>query len=219
MPVGELVEIVPDYGFGQLHVLRPLLGMQLEKQTFPQVPRSDADRLEFLDHLDHPEDLLRVGIDIRPERQVVHYAVDIPAEIAILVQAADDECCNIVFVLGKVPVPQLLHEALGETFLYRESIVLRTLVLAVIVDPELVGRNIVAVVNLIDGHILRLVVVIILVRSRRIVEHGILLKFSLHTLLQLLDRKLYQFDSLDLKRRKLLLLLEFESLLEHVSSC
>ena len=114
---------------------------------------------------------------------------------------------------------ELLHETLGETFLYRESIVLRALVLAVIVDPELVGRNIVAVVNLIDGHILRLVVVIILVRSRRIVEHGILLKFSLHTLLQLLDRKLYQFDSLDLKRRKLLLLLEFESLLEHVSSC
>ena len=58
-----------------------------------------------------------------------------------IVEASDNEGCDIVLVLAQIPESKLLHKALGEAFLDGEGIVLRPFILAVVVDPQLVVRN------------------------------------------------------------------------------
>ena len=103
-------------------------------------------------------------------------------------------------MLGQVTVTQLIHKALGEAFLDREGVVLGTLVLAVIVDSQLIRRDGIIGVHLIDRHIPGLVIPVFLFGSRGIIQHRILLELRLDTLLKLLNRQLDQFDRLDLER-------------------
>ncbi|CCX52911.1 unknown [Alistipes sp. CAG:514] len=209
MPVGELLEIVREDGLGELHDPGLLLRPELEEKAFPKVSRAHTGRLELLYHFEHGRHLLGRGLYVRPESQVIDDAVNVPAEVPVTVQTADDEGGHVTVMLGEVAIAQLFHKALREALLDRECVVLGTLVLPVVVDPELVRRNRIILVDLVDGNVLWLVAVLILLGSGRVIKHRIVLQLGLHPLLQLLDRQLNKFDGLDLKRRKLLSLFEF----------
>ena len=112
-------------------------------------------------------------------------------------------------MLVKIPEAKLLKQALGETLLHGESVVLGTFVLSVIIDPKLVCRDVViTALQFIDGNILRFIVILAF-RVSAVVKHGIVVKLSLNALFQLLDRQFNEFDGLDLKRRQFLSLLQF----------
>ena len=74
---------------------------------------------------------------------------------------------------------------------------------------KLVRGNRIVLVDLIDGDVLRLIIVLVLFRSRRIVKHRIVLQLRLDLLLQFLNRQLDELDRLNLKRGKFLSLFEF----------
>ena len=74
---------------------------------------------------------------------------------------------------------------------------------------KLVRGNRIVLVDLIDGDVLRLIIVLVLFRSRRIVKHRIVLQLRLYLLLQFLNRQLDELDRLNLKRGKFLSLFEF----------
>ncbi len=74
---------------------------------------------------------------------------------------------------------------------------------------KLVRGNRIVLVDLIDGDVLRLIIVLVLFRSRRIVKHRIVLELRLDLLLQFLNRQLDELDRLNLKRGKFLSLFEF----------
>ena len=74
---------------------------------------------------------------------------------------------------------------------------------------KLVRGNRIVLVDLIDGDVLRLIIVLVLFRSRRIVKHRIVLQLRLDLLLQFLNRQLDELDRLNLERGKFLSLFEF----------
>ena len=119
-------------------------------------------------------------------------------------------------MLGEVAEAELVEEALGKALLDGEGVVFGALVLAVIVDLEAVGRNRIVRVEFVDGDVLRLVVIVVAaLYGVVVVKHGILLKLRADALFQFLDRQFDELDGLDLKRRQLLGLFQFESLLDH----
>ena len=120
-------------------------------------------------------------------------------------------------MLGEVAETELLHQALRKALPDGEGVVLGPLVLAPVVDMEVVGGNVVIPVggiavlqgtaavllllHLGEGDILRLPVAAGLL----VVEHGVVAEFLPDILLQHLHRHLDHLDGLDLERRKLLL--------------
>ena len=61
----------------------------------------------------------------------------------------------------------------------------------------------------------QIVIVVAALYGVVVVKHGILLKLRTDALFQFLDRQFDELDGLDLKRRQLLGLFQFESLLDH----
>ena len=100
----ELVEPVAEDADGVGHGRRLLLVLQLDQQALAEVARAHAGRFELLDDLQHCLHLFRIGGDAGAEGQVVHQGFDVAAEIAVVVQAADDEGGHGPLVLGQVPV-------------------------------------------------------------------------------------------------------------------
>ena len=226
----ELVEPVPEDAYGIGHRRRLLLVLQLDKEALAEVAGAHAGGLELLDDLEHRLYFFRIRGDARPESEVVHQGFDVAAEIAVVVQAADDEGGHGPLVLGQVPVAQLFLEALGEALLDGEGIVLGALVLAPVVHGTVVVRGgvvivrvgvvvllegaaaVLAVLDLGDGHIAGLVR--IAAGSGRVVDDRIVVQDFADMLLQGLHRHLDQLDGLDLERRELLLKLLFKSLFD-----
>ena len=216
---GEFVEVVTKDALGVLRVRGSLEGADLEEEAFLEVAGADAGGVEFLDDLEHAEDLLFVGLDAGAEGEVVDEGVEVAAEVAVFVEAADDEGSDVLFMLGKVAEAELVEEALGKALLDGEGIVFGTFVLAVVIDFEAVSGNRIVRVELVDGAVLRLVVLVVAAFDRVVVvKHRILLKLRADALFQFLDRQFDELDGLDLKRRQLLGLFQFESLLDHIRS-
>ena len=59
MPVGELCEIVREYGLRRLHKLGLFLSLKLKKKALAQISGTYPRRLELLNHLQHIQNLLR----------------------------------------------------------------------------------------------------------------------------------------------------------------
>ena len=225
----ELVEPVADDADGIGHGRRLLLVLQLDEEAFAEVAGAHAGGFELLDDLEHRLHLGRIGGDAGAEGQVVHQGFDVAAEIAVVVQAADDEGGHGALVLGEVPVAQLLLEALREALLDGEGIVLGAFVLAPVVHGTVVIRGgvvvvrigavvllqgtaaVLAVLHLGDGHVAGLVGIAAL---RGVVDDRIVIHHLADVLLQGLHRHLDQLDGLDLERRELLLKLLFKSLFD-----
>ena len=104
----ELVEPVAEDADGIGHGRGLLLVLQLDEEALAEVARAHAGRLELLDDLEHRLHLFRVGGDACAEGEVVHEGFNVAAEIAVVIQAADDEGGHGPLVLGQVPVAQLL---------------------------------------------------------------------------------------------------------------
>ena len=215
MLVGEFREMVFEDLCGIDHFGGLLQCPYLQQETLPEVPCPDPGRIEFLYDLQHVLDFFLVGFDSRPECQVIHQAFNASAQIAVIVQTADNKSRYGMLVFCQIPESQLVHKALCETFLYGKRIVLRTLVLAVVVDSQLVARD--GVVFLVVGqrHFPWPVFLFIPVIRRIFIKHGILFKLFPYPLLQFLSRQLDKLYRLDLERGELLRLFKFQSLFQH----
>ena len=229
LPALELVEAVADDADGIRHRGRLLLVFQLDEEAFAEVAGTHARRLELLDDLQHRLHLLGVRFDAGAEGEVIDQGLDVAAEIAVVIETADDEGGHRPLVLGEVPVAQLLLQALREALLDGEGVVFGTLVLAPVVHGAVVVRRgivvvgvglvvifqgaaaVLAVLHLGDGHVAGLVG---LAALGRVVDHRIVVHHLPHMLLQRLHRHLDQLDGLDLERRELLLQFLFKSLFD-----
>ena len=229
LPALELVEAVADNADGIRHRGRLLLVFQLDEEALAEIAGSHARRLELLDDLQHRLHLLGVRFDAGAEGEVIDQGLDVAAEIAVVIETADDEGGHRPLVLGEVPVAQLLLQALREALLDGEGVVFGTLVLAPVVHGAVVVRRgivvvgvglvvifqgaaaVLAVLHLGDGHVARLVG---LAALGRVVNHRIVVHHLPHMLLQRLHRHLDQLDGLDLERRELLLQFLFKSLFD-----
>ena len=212
----ELVEPIAENADGIGHGRCLLLVLQLDEEALAKIARPHAGGFELLDNLKHRLHLFCVGGNARPEGEVIHERLDVAAEIAVVVQAADDEGGYGPLVLGQVPVAQLLLEALREALLDGEGIVLGALVLSPVVHGTVViwGRIVVirirvvvlfegtatvlAVFDFGDRHIAGLVR--LAAGSGRIVDDRVVVQHLADMLLQGLHRHLDQFDGLDLER-------------------
>ena len=206
MPVGEFLEIVFQDAFRQADVFGLFFRLQLQQQAFAQVPCAHAGRLKLLDHLQQALHFLVSGLDAGPEGQVVHQGVQVPAQVAVFVQAADNERGHFTLVFVQVAETQLPHQALGKTFLDGKGVVLRPFVLPVIVHVQPIGGRRIVLVNLVDRNVLGLVVVAFAGRSV-VVKHRIVLELTFDPLFQFLDREFDEPDGLHLQRGKPLRLL------------
>ena len=118
MLVGEFLEIIGENTDGIDSVRGLLHAFQLNEEAFPQVPCADSRRVELLYDVEHVQHFFISGRDVHPERQVVHDAVNVPAQVSVIIQAAYYECRHVVLVLAQVPESELVHKALRETLLY-----------------------------------------------------------------------------------------------------
>ena len=142
--------------------------------------------------------------------QVIHKTVYIPAEIPVIIQASYNEGGHLVLMVRQVPESQLVHQTLRKALLDRESIVLGALVLAVVVDPELIARDGVVLLVIRKRHLPWLVLIILIpLLGHILIKHRVLLQLLPDTLLEFLGRKLDELDGLDLQRRQFLRLLQF----------
>ena len=201
MLASKLLEIILKYRHG-IDDIRSLLHVPyLEQQTFPQIPRPDSGRVEFLDDLQHIQHFLPVGLYPGPEGYIVHKTLDVPAQIAVIIQTADDKRRHLVLMFGKISEPELVHQALRKTLLYGKGIVLRTFILAVVVDSQLIARNRVVFLVFREGHLPRCILFIFLPLLGNIfVQYGILFEFLTYPLLEFLGRQFYQLYRLYLQR-------------------
>ena len=140
MLAGELIEMILQNLYGILHSRSLLAKPDLEQKTFTKVPRTHACRLELLNDLEHLQHLLFSCLDIRPERKIVHNAVDASAKIPVIIKAADKERSHGILMFSKIPISELLLKALCKTLLHRKRIVLRTFILRIIIRPEAIAR-------------------------------------------------------------------------------
>ena len=211
----ELVESVAEDADGIGDGGRLFLVLQLDEKAFAEVAGTHTGRFELLDDFKHRFHLGRIGSDAGAEGEVVHQGLDVATEIAVVIQAADDESGHGALVLGKVPVAQLLLKALREALLDGKSIVLRTLVLALVVHGTVVIRGgvivirigtvvflqgaaaVLAVLDLGDGHVAGLVGIAAL---GGVVDDRIVIQHLADMLLKGLHRHLDQLDGLDLER-------------------
>ena len=225
----ELVETVADDADGIGHGRGLLLVLQLDQEALAEVAGTHAGGLELLDDLEHRLHLFSVRRETGAEGDVVHQGFDVAAEVAVIVQTADDEGGHSALVLGEIPVAQLLLEALRKALLDGEGIVLGALVLAPVIHGTVVVRRgvvvigegpvvvlqgaaaVLTVLHFGDGHVARLVG---LAAGGRVVDDRIVVHDLADMLLQRLHRHLDQLDGLDLERRKLLLQLLFKSLFD-----
>jgi hypothetical protein len=192
--------MVVEYAQGVGHVLCLLHLAELDGEAFAKVAGAYPRRIELLDDAQQLGHLFVRGLDVLPEGYVVHDAVEVAAEIAVLVDAAYQIASHGHLMLVQVAETELGQEALGETLLDGEGVVFGTFVLAVVVDSQAVGRDGVVCVQLVDGYVLGLVVIVIASLDRTVVQHRIVLKLTFYTLFQFLDGEFDEFDSLDLKR-------------------
>ena len=226
----EFVEPVAEDADGIGHSRCLLLVLQLDEEALTKIARTHAGGLKLLDNLQHRLHLFRISSNARPEGEVIHERLDVATEIAVVVQAADNEGGHGPLVLGQVPVTQLLLEALGEALLDGEGIVLGALVLSPVVHGAVVVRSgivvirvrvvvllegtaaVLAVLDFGDGHVAGLIR--LAAGSGRVVDDRIVVQHLADMLLQGLHRHLDQLDGLDLERRELLLKLLFKSLFD-----
>ena len=213
MPVGEFLEIVFQDAFRHADILGLFFTAELQQQAFAQVPGPDTGRFELLDDFQQAFHFFVSGFDAGPEGQVVHQGIQVPAQVAVFVQAADNERGYFPLMLVQVAETQLPHQALGKTLFDGKGIVLRPFVLAVIVDVQAIGGGGVILVDFVDGNVLGLVVIALTGRGI-VIKHRIVLELTFDPLFQFLDREFDEPDGLHLQRGKPLRLLQFESLLD-----
>ena len=189
-------------------------GLKLEQQALPQVAGTDSGRFEGLDEFHDLIDLLFGGLDTGLDADVIGEHVRPAAQVAVVVDHAYDEERDAAGAVVQPAEAQLAFQALAESLLDLEGVVLRLEILALVVYVEPVRGGIVVV--LADGDVLG---GFLRFGGFILFQNGVLLEFLLDTRKQLYRRHLDQFDRLDLDRGEPLglkqLLLKAQTLLYH----
>ena len=201
----ELVEIVGQNLLGQ----PPRTGVDrhlrhLQQQAFAQVARADARRLQFVNDSEQALQLSGRRFEAHREGDVIGHGLQVAAQVAVLVDAADQVDRQPHVALRQIAVAQLLDEV----FLQRPPLgqIDGTLlvVLRKVVDAALVRRRVVLPEVFVDGNLLgRLLLV--LGRTLLLFQHDIVFDLLFDTLFELHGGQFQQLDHLDLLRRELLL--------------
>ena len=67
------------------------LAVELEQEAFLKVPRTDPGGVQLLDDAEHGLELLLLHLDALPEGEIRRDGIQVPAQIAGLVEVADEE--------------------------------------------------------------------------------------------------------------------------------
>ena len=91
MLVGELCEMMLKNLYCIFNLRSLAAALDLEKEAFLKITCTNSGRLELLNHLEHLQNFLLCGLDVCPEREVIHQAVYASSEIAVIIKASDYE--------------------------------------------------------------------------------------------------------------------------------
>ena len=226
MLLGEGVELLGQHAVRQPErsILRGGLefAVELEQEALLQVPRADPGGVQLLDDAEHGLELFLLHLDALPKGEIRGDRIQVPAQIAGLVEVADQERGQQALAVGHRTQPDLCREALGKGLPGPERQV-PVLVLSVVVDGVAVaGCGIVEVgveVEIVPGlapvviQPIRAVELLLLFPA--LLEGGVDLQLLLDARLQFQRGHLQQLHQLDLLGAQLLLEFLLEALLEH----
>ena len=94
----------------------PAGAFELQQQTFAQVARTHARRIEGLDYFEDFGDFFRRQIGCR--RHLFHRRL----EVAVIINVANDQLRDAALLVQQVGVPRLVHQHLGEGGSHRERV-------------------------------------------------------------------------------------------------
>ena len=213
MLLGELVEIGgDDLPRGALRPRRERHLVHLQQQTLLQAAGADSGWFQLVDDPQQPLELLRGGLDTHREGDVVGHRFEVAAQVAVLVDAADEVDGQPHVAIRKVAVAQLLDQILVQRTTAGEVDRALLVVFRIVVDTALVRGRVVLAQILLDGDFAGLLLAfgIPLV----LLEHDVVLDLLLDALFELHGGQLQQLDHLNLLRRELLLQGEYLFLID-----
>ena len=174
----------------------------LQQQALAQVAGADAGRLQVVDDVEQPFELLRRGLDAQREGDVVGDGIQLPTQVAVLVDAPHQVGGQPHLPLREVAVAELLDQVLLQRTPLGENHRTLLVVLRIVVDAALVGGRLVLAQVFVDRNLLGL---LLFGRTFVLLQHDVVLDFLLDALLELHGGKLQQLDGLNLLGRELLL--------------
>ena len=172
-----------------------ILLIQLQQQTLLQVAGTYTGRFEFVDNRQQSFQVLDRNIYALREGDVVGDSLQTPAQIAVLLDTADQINGQTHILLREIAVSQLFDQVLLQRTSARKGGLARFIVFRIVVDTALIGRSFVYPEVFLHRNLLRLLVL----RSMIVfLQHDVLLDLLLDPLLELHGRQLQQFDHLNL---------------------
>ena len=172
-----------------------ILLIQLQQQTLLQVTGTYTGRFEFVDNRQQSFQVLDRNIYALREGDVVGDSLQTPAQIAVLLDTADQINGQTHILLREIAVSQLFDQVLLQRTSARKGGLARFIVFRIVVDTALIGRSFVFPEVFLHRNLLRLLVL----RSMIVfLQHDVLLDLLLDPLLELHGRQLQQFDHLNL---------------------
>ena len=172
-----------------------ILLIQLQQQTLLQVAGTYTGRFEFVDNRQQSFQVLDRNIYALREGDVVGDSLQTPAQIAVLLDTADQINGQTHILLREIAVSQLFDQVLLQRTSARKGGLARFIVFRIVVDTALIGRSFVFPEVFLHRNLLRLLVL----RSMIVfLQHDVLLDLLLDPLLELHGRQLQQFDHLNL---------------------
>ena len=161
------------------------MAVRTSGEALAKVARAYAHGLEVLDNHQHTLNLLLVRFNPGTEGEVVHHGLQVAAQVAVVVQAADYERGDFVLVRCQVAEAELALEALGEAFLDGEGVILGPWVLAPVVYLQFVCGDVSVFLHGVYGDFAA--VFFGGVGIGLVVKHGIAFQLCTYLLLQFLN--------------------------------
>ena len=202
------------------------MAFELDEQALLQVAGGDTRRVEFLNDVKHLGHFLFRGGYVHCEKHVVHDVGHGAAEVAVVVQVADDVLPDFALFFGQVAIGKLLVQIVLEGFFIDNRSLVRVVVGAVVVGLQLIGivvnvlvlevvgdvefvvlaeidfLVVVVVVFAVVGIFSDWLIVLVIIVFVRFFQGGIGFYFLLDALLKFDDGQLQQFHQLNLLRRQ-----------------
>ena len=162
-----------------------ILLIQLQQQTLLQVAGTYTGRFEFVDNRQQSFQVLDRNIYALREGDVVGDSLQTPAQIAVLLDTADQINGQTHILLREIAVSQLFDQVLLQRTSARKGSLARFIVFRIVVDTALIGRSFVFPEVFLHRNLLRLLVL----RSMIVfLQHDVLLDLLLDPLLELHGR-------------------------------
>ena len=161
------------------------LAVHLQKQALLQGTGSYACRLELLNDMQYALYLLDRDIHAARKGQVVGERNKVAAQVAIVIEAADDICRYDKLLLAKRAEAQLLHEGLAQRVRLGDIYGALLVILREVVHARLVCGGLVLLAEVLLNRNLLGSLVVVVVCFNILLEDYVLLYFTLDALLEL----------------------------------